>query len=1058
MDEQFEDADGPLGSLLTAAFGAREERVEARAQRVAAYLHLRQRVESTSVAFGATTAPGDHELPDAVDRRYEFVDQLGRGGLGIVLRSRDQYLRRDVAFKVLRARLASRNDLIERFLLEAQLGAQLQHPGIASVYDLGVTQDGRPFFTMKLVEGSTLAELLELGEMSTVELIGVFSQICKAVGYAHARGVVHRDLKPSNVMVGEFGEVQVVDWGLAKVVGGEERPSADTTPVQAGVTSSLDSVPGTKLGTPGYMSPEQTRGEPVGPPADVYALGVVLCEILAERRVVHLVERAGEIDRDRIHELLAGRDPDLQKLVLECLAPAAEDRPTNAIEVGRRIDAHQRGREERVRQAELRAAGEGARAAEATQRLRAERHARRATMLLAAGILLVALGGAVAWNVVQNRAARRLESAGRAVAEELDSALRLHGEAQAATGFDGERWAHAEGAASRALSIAQLQAPGSELESRAESTLARIRAETLQARRVSDEQLERQRLDERLAELEESAMTLTVLPEALFAAFRAEYRAVGVDFEESVEAVAEQLRMQEDHPTLIAGLDALWSCLQQFNRNYVRYPDLEVDDSTSDDRVRAAKWKEYCRIALLADDATAMIRLRQLAIAESKSDLEEHLATLDLSALNPREAQMAAQLAYTIDLDDVALGIREKALLRHPSSFELQYAQASHYSELGKSENALPHIWSALAIRPDAAGAWGQLGTASRLIGRLDRATEAYRKGATLWPENLRLQMLHADAELTQGNWDELDAVLDLLEHDSPGFPFVHLLRARAAVLRLQPGAAGPHLDRAIATAPVARDERLLLADLLTAVGRGQEASGIYTRLIEEFPEFAAPYDHLGKLLYHSLHRPAEALDYLRRGQSIGSTQRGGIYDSTSEIKAIESTLEAQALLGSDDFEHATVHIPRLILGRAAVARNEPARAIKFYRDSEDKGIVSSTDTLWALDAALELANPWISDVPALDADALLIEAGKQLERFVRNAAANLDRPNSATLTDGRIGTTYKQRFHTCRLLASPLITRARSEGFAPSISAEVREAWTRAWEQVAKLEEIAAR
>jgi tetratricopeptide (TPR) repeat protein/tRNA A-37 threonylcarbamoyl transferase component Bud32 len=845
MDEQFEDADGPLGSLLTAAFGAREERVEARAQRVATYLRLRQRVESTSVAFGATTSPGDHELPHAVDRRYEFVDQLGHGGLGIVLRSRDQYLRRDVAFKVLRARLASRNDLIERFLLEAQLGAQLQHPGIASVYDLGVTQDGRPFFTMKLVEGSTLADLLELGEMSTIELLGIFSQICKSVGYAHARGVVHRDLKPANVMVGEFGEVQVVDWGLAKVVGCEERPSADTTPVQAGVTSSLDSVPGTKLGTPGYMSPEQTRGEPVGPATDVYALGVVLCEILAERRVMSFVDSAGEIDRERIHELLAGRDPDLQQLVLECLAPAAVDRPANAIEVGRRIDAHQRGREERVRQAELRAAGEGARAAEATQRLRAERHARRATVLLAAGILLVAIGGTITWSVIQDRAARKVESAGRAVAEELDSALRFHGEAQAATTFDGERWAHAEGAASRAYSIAHLQAPQSELESRAESTLARIRSEGLQARRVSEEQIERQRLLSRLVELQESAMTLTSFPEAIFAAFRDEYRSIGVDLEEPVEVAAAMVRAQPDAPALIAGLDALWFCLQLFNARFVHLPDQLSDGSTVDDRTRAARWKDYCRIAALADDAALMNRMRDVALLEQRSVLADFLATLEVNSLIEREARLAAYAAMTIGRHDDSLRIRELTLMNYPSSFGLHHDQGSHLSALGKHDQALQHFWSALAIRPEAAGAWEKVGDAYRETGRLDRATKAYRRGADLLPGSLSIPLRLSDLELRQGNWDELEDALGPWERNAPQDAFVHLLRARAAVMRLQPDAAEQSLDRVVAMSPVARDERLHLALELNAVGRSEEAATVYTRLIEEFPEYAQPYCNL---------------------------------------------------------------------------------------------------------------------------------------------------------------------------------------------------------------------
>ena len=155
---------------------------------------------------------------------YELLDEIGRGGMGVVYRARDVALDRDVAVKLLSDRYPADSPAAQRFLGEARITGQLQHPGIPAVHELGTLADGRPFLAMKLIKGSTLEALLKHRPDPAADrgrLLAVFEAVCQAVGYAHAHGVIHRDLKPANVMVGAFGEVQVMDWGLAKVLGQE---------------------------------------------------------------------------------------------------------------------------------------------------------------------------------------------------------------------------------------------------------------------------------------------------------------------------------------------------------------------------------------------------------------------------------------------------------------------------------------------------------------------------------------------------------------------------------------------------------------------------------------------------------------------------------------------------------------------------------------------------------------------------------------------------------------------------------------------------------------------
>lgn len=194
------------------------------------------------------------EWPDFAGTRYTIVREIGRGGMGVVYEAEDVALRRSVAIKVLANEMSSARSA-ERMRREAQIIAGLEHPAIVPVHDVGELPDGRIYYAMKLVRGRTLDAYAGEGH-PTSELMRVFLRICEAVAFAHASGVVHRDLKPQNVMVGEFGSVLVMDWGLATPAGSKDDAA----------------------GTPGFMAPEQARAEDaaIDPTADVYALGVIL--------------------------------------------------------------------------------------------------------------------------------------------------------------------------------------------------------------------------------------------------------------------------------------------------------------------------------------------------------------------------------------------------------------------------------------------------------------------------------------------------------------------------------------------------------------------------------------------------------------------------------------------------------------------------------------------------------------------------------------------------------------------------------------------------------------
>jgi|GEM_PF-5846910 len=226
--------------------------------------------------------------------RYQRRRLLGEGGMGQVAQAWDPTLERTVAVKTIQPHLVG-GPAERRFIREARITGQLQHPGIVPVHDIGETSAGEPWFAMKEVQGITLADVLSGADRTWTrrKLLHAFVQTCQAVGYGHSRGVLHRDVKPANIMLGDFGEVLVLDWGVAFVEGqgseSEQLESVDTRLTQAGRV----------MGTPGYMPPEQARGEldRLGPPCDVWSLGAVLFEILVGRRAVEGATTAERLTR-----------------------------------------------------------------------------------------------------------------------------------------------------------------------------------------------------------------------------------------------------------------------------------------------------------------------------------------------------------------------------------------------------------------------------------------------------------------------------------------------------------------------------------------------------------------------------------------------------------------------------------------------------------------------------------------------------------------------------------------------------------------------------------------
>lgn len=308
----------------------------------------------------------DPEEAQVLQARYIMGKELGSGAIGQVIEAHDAHLCRDTAIKILRDDGGIDRDRIARFIAEAQITAQLEHPTIVPVHEIGRMPGGMPYFTMKTVRGKSLSEIInELRVLTLKErkasryderfLLRRIVQLCYGIAYAHSKGVVHRDLKPDNIMIGEYGEVQIMDWGLAKVMSG----SAVTAPQEIHtirIGDGLRTLDGSIAGTPSYMSPEQARGdqERIGPASDIFALGLLLAEVLTLFRVfresdhpAHLLQRISRSGPIEVSVLAPAAKvaKELEAIIRKCTMNRIEQRYLHADEVADDIRAYLENRE-----------------------------------------------------------------------------------------------------------------------------------------------------------------------------------------------------------------------------------------------------------------------------------------------------------------------------------------------------------------------------------------------------------------------------------------------------------------------------------------------------------------------------------------------------------------------------------------------------------------------------------------------------------------------------------------------------------------------------------------
>jgi serine/threonine protein kinase len=317
--------------------------------------------------------------PPAVPR-YEIHGLLARGGAGEVYRARDTAIGHDVAIKILFPGAAP--NICWRFLTTARIMVSLHHPGLPPVHEVNQLPDGRPYLVMKLIKGRTLAQILKEPESSSrlPALVEVFERVCQTIGYAHAQAVIHRDINPSSVMIGAFGEVQVISWGQAK-----ERDQRK---------------PARVVGTPLYIPPEQAREQPADERSDVFGLGGILCHILTggppfrgeNADDVLRMAAAGDLTAAFSRLDSSGADPELIDLCKRCLSPEPANRPPDAGEVARFVSTYRITAEDRQRDAAV-AAGR------ATERLK--RRVTQLALALAIVLWLVTLG--IWWSALASK-------------------------------------------------------------------------------------------------------------------------------------------------------------------------------------------------------------------------------------------------------------------------------------------------------------------------------------------------------------------------------------------------------------------------------------------------------------------------------------------------------------------------------------------------------------------------------------------------------------------------------------------------------------------------------
>jgi serine/threonine protein kinase/Flp pilus assembly protein TadD len=736
--------------------------------------------------------------PRDMPARYELVGEIARGGMGAVFKGRDTDLGRDIAIKVILNRHSNQSELLERFVEEAQIAGQLQHPGVVPVYELGLAGDHRLYFTMKLVEGQTLAQLLEERAIAAgavtadSRFLTIFEQVCQTIAYAHARGVIHRDLKPSNIMVGAFGEVQVMDWGLAKVLprsGGAKASPPRTKTTHGGVRTVRSGGPapvaadvigsgteaGAVLGTPAFMAPEQACGasDTLDERCDVFGLGAVLCCVLTGQPP-YTGERAHEILQKAMRAELVesfarlekcGAEAELIELTRRCLAPQRDERPRDASAVAAAMERYRTGVQERLRQAELERAAARVQTAEERKRreveqarARAERQRWRATVAAVAALLLLLAGAAAAglWyqQVEAERETTRVEAERRAEIARLEmNQRRQQAEQQARTALqqarEVRRQLHQQLAQPQGVFVllnnpavwrGQLQTIQSHLRE------ARARAETAEGAvagplgRDLDEgqhRFEADQNDYRLAvglekvRLDKANWVAGQFDNAgAVKAYGQAFHKAGLSIDKANAGLADRIRQSPIREQLVAALED-WA-LAAWNSNQLGA--VPAQASTANQQLAG----QLLALARRSDPDGASSQVRDVELWRQPQELVKRAEELKhTGAAGKRPVRPSPQSYFLVGALLCQSGPAGEAWLRegqaaYPNDFWLNVQLGTCLWHKHLPQDGIGFLRAAVAVRPDSSAAYNNLGNALAELNDLKGAGQAFRRAIAL--------------------------------------------------------------------------------------------------------------------------------------------------------------------------------------------------------------------------------------------------------------------------------------------------------------------------------------
>jgi serine/threonine-protein kinase len=882
--------------------------------------------------------PSSAEMPRGGNDRYQIFGEIAHGGMGVVLKGRDPDLGRELAFKVLKAELAGRPAAVQRFVEEAQVGGQLQHPGVVPIYDLGRFADGRPYFAMKLVKGRTLADLLAEREDPSADrgrFLQIFSRVCETVAYTHSRGVIHRDLKPSNVMVGAFGEVLVMDWGLAKVLprggvadelkaSGRREPAVSQEPTvihtaRSGSGGGSDTLAGSVMGTPAFMPPEQAGGEidKLDERADVFGLGAVLCVVLTGQppyvantgEAVRLMAVRGDLEDAFARLDSCGADAELAELCKRCLAPKRDARLRHAGEVAGVMTAYLAAVEARAHRAEVERAAAAAEAKEQRKRRRVQ-----AALGVALTAVVALVGFGLWWQERQSTAAAADRASRQArTAASISTALEDTRSRIAETWAiidDPDRVQVAADSVRAALRRSEGFADTGDPTQDALAELTAVRAAVEDMDRHVQLVTEVARNKQRFADEIDGGSNSRKAP-AVHANRQGEaVRKFGLDpLNAAEDDVARTIAASRLRDTLLGTL-AEWQL-------HAADPGVKQRLGQVIRATRLACGGVYARWQYVLDGNDAQELIGFSTSPEVLGFPPQLLGALGRDLLAARQPDAARHLLRTaverypldpwlhFDLAAACSSARppnSQEALRHmaaasalqPNSTRFLRGLGMIYADLGAFDQAIDAVNKAIAVRPDSGVPHLYLGKVLARKRDPDAAIASFREALRLDPG---LSVAHLELGLVQKSRGDLRGAItsfrEAVRLDPQDAEAHYFLGAN---LSDDPDAAVASLRKAISLNPMFGDAHFALGIVLTAKNDVEGAAAAYREAIRLNPGSPEAYCNLGLLLHRS-GRHVEAIGFLRRGHELGSRQRGWRYPSATWVADCERQIAEKGMI-----------------------------------------------------------------------------------------------------------------------------------------------------------------